>query len=454
MWGEARALPAGRDVGCGVEIATGSPVRDEARVRAVAETGLAGRTGEAAFDELAAAAAGLLDAPVAVFTVVDAERTWFVGAFGLPGDAERGRAVQDSFCKLVVGTGEPVIISDVRTDPCTADDPHLSAGSAVAWAGFPVRDAAGEVLGALGVVDERPRVWSGPQIEALRVLARAAADQVQLRQALRSERHARADAEQAWLEAEAARVEVQGARAREHQVIDVIQRSLLPRVLPAVPGLTAAARFEVSNDAAGIGGDWYDVIPHDSEGTTFIIGDVCGHDVGAVAVMAQVRHYLHLLALRAAHPIDALAELDSLMLEQDFERFATVAFLSWDAPSRGLTYVSAGHPPPILVRADGSATFLEDGRRPPVNIGLAAPVLPDPGFVRLSSGDTVVLFTDGLFEAAGATFTDGLERLRSAASEHAPGVGSPEALCDRLLAAMRPAAGWQDDVALLVARCP
>jgi serine phosphatase RsbU (regulator of sigma subunit) len=433
---------------------TGGPVRDEARLRAVAETGLTARTGEAAFDELAAAAAGLLEAPFAVFTVVDAERTWFAGAFGLPIDAERGRAVQDSFCKLVVGTGEPVIISDVRTDPRTADDPDLRAGAAVAWAGFPVRDAAGQVLGALGVVDERPRTWSTPQVEGLRVLARAAADQVQLRQALRAERHARADAEQAWIEAETARVDLQGARAREHQVIDVIQRSLLPRVLPDVPGLVTSVRFEVSNDAAGIGGDWYDVIRHDSEGTTFIIGDVCGHDVGAVAVMAQVRHYLHLLALQAAHPIDALAELDSLMLEQDFDRFATVAFLSWDAPSRELTYVSAGHPPPILVRADGSATFLEGGRRPPVNIGLVAPTVPDPGLVHLSSGDTVVLFTDGLFEAGGATFTDGLERLRRAASARAPGATGPAALCDQLLAAMRPASGWQDDVALLVARCP
>jgi serine phosphatase RsbU (regulator of sigma subunit) len=304
------------------------------------------------------------------------------------------------------------------------------------------------------VVDERPRTWSTPQVEGLRVLARAAADQVQLRQALRAERHARADAEQAWIEAETARVDLQGARAREHQVIDVIQRSLLPRVLPDVPGLVTSVRFEVSNDAAGIGGDWYDVIRHDSEGTTFIIGDVCGHDVGAVAVMAQVRHYLHLLALQAAHPIDALAELDSLMLEQDFDRFATVAFLSWDAPSRELTYVSAGHPPPILVRADGSATFLEGGRRPPVNIGLVAPTVPDPGLVHLSSGDTVVLFTDGLFEAGGATFTDGLERLRRAASARAPGATGPAALCDQLLAAMRPASGWQDDVALLVARCP
>ncbi len=428
-------------------------IHEPDRLRAVADTGLAGSAGETAFDDLTRAAAGLLETPLAFFTVLDEVRCWYAGATGLPDGTDRSGTVDGSFCKYVVATDAPLLVTDARTDPRTIGNPSIDAMGVVAWAGFPVRDASGQVLGSFCVVDTVPRDWSVAQIEALRVLAQAATDQVHLRQALQAERRVRAEAEQAWIEAELARADLQRARAREHEVVDVIQRSLLPRVLPDVPGLTTAVRFDASNDAADIGGDWYDVIRQGAAETSFIIGDVCGHDVGAVAVMAQVRHSLHLLALRQAHPLDALAELDGLMLESDFDRFATVAFLSWDAATAALTFVSAGHPPPLLVTADGSARYLEGGRRPPVNIGLAAPANAEPGEVALGPGDTVIAFTDGLYEATGVDLEDGLDRLRLLASERAPG-SAPDALCDVLLDGMRPDDGWKDDVALVVLRRP
>ena len=423
------------------------------RLRAVSETGLAGSTGESGFDDLTSAAARLLETPLAFFTVLDEVRCWYAGATGLPSGTDRNGTVDGSFCKYVVATDAPLLVSDARTDPRTTGNPAIEAMGVVAWAGFPVRDASGEVLGSFCVVDTVPRDWTATQIEALRVLTQAANDQVHLRQALQAERRVRAEAEQAWIEAEVARADLQRARAREHEVVDVIQRSLLPRVLPDVPGLDTAVRFDASNEASDMGGDWYDVIRQGASETSFIIGDVCGHDVGAVAVMAQVRHSLHLLALRQAHPIDALSELDGLMLENDFDRFATVAFLSWDASTAGLTFVSAGHPPPLLVRADGTARYLEEGRRPPVNIGLASPDDAEPGMVTLDPGDTVIAFTDGLYEASGADLEDGLEQLRALASTAAPGT-APDPLADLLLAGMRPGGGWKDDVALVVLRRP
>ena len=385
--------------------------------------------------------------------MLDAERCWYAGASGLPPGSSRSGTVDASFCKGVVATDKAMVVGDTRLDARTSDNPSIESMGIIAWAGFPVRDPAGEVLGTFCVADTRPRDWLPAEIEALRILAQAVTDQVHLRQALRSERSARADAEQAWIEAEMARIDLQRAREREHEVIDVMQRSLLPRVLPDVPGLTTAVCFEASNDASDIGGDWYDVIRQGAEDTSFIIGDVCGHDVGAVAVMAQVRHSLHLLALRQAHPIDALDELDSLMLEQDFDRFATVAMLSWSAATAILTYVSAGHPPLLLVRPDGTTAYLEDGRRPPVNIGVAVPEPPVPGEVELCPGDTLIGFTDGLYEATGTDLEDGLEQLRALAGRRAPGT-DPEGVCEVLLDGMRPPEGWKDDVALVVLRRP
>lgn len=283
-------------------------------------------------------------------------------------------------------------------------------------------------------------------------LAQVGTDHLHLRQALRAERQARADAERAWVEAETARADLQQARAREHQMIEVIQRSLLPRSLPDVPGLATAVRFEASNDAADIGGDWYDVIHQGGDQAHFIVGDVCGHDLDAVAVMAQVRHYLHVLAVRASHPADALDQLDRVMLDHDIDRFATVALSSWDASTRTVTHVSAGHPPPLLVRTDGTASFLDGGRRPPVNIGVVGALPAEAVTDHLEAGDFLVLYTDGLFEATATGPVDGLEHLLALAATGSSS-SSADALCELLLAGMRPSDGWHDDVALLVARC-
>jgi sigma-B regulation protein RsbU (phosphoserine phosphatase) len=423
-------------------------VQDPDRLRAVADLDLTGRS-DTSFDEMAQAAAGLLDAPVGFFTVVDAERSWYAGAVGLPHDADRSQPIEASFSKLVVGTDHPLIVHDAAADPRTHDDAEVLSSGLVSWAGFPVRDVRGHVLGSFGVADTVAREWTAAQVDALRVLAQAASDQVQLRLALRAERKARSDAESAWIDAETARLALDAARQREREVIDLIQRSLLPSPLPRVPGMETAVRFDASNAAADMGGDWYDVVAHGGGEATFIIGDVCGHDLPAIAAMAQVRHYLHVLAIREPDPLAVLAELDSLMLEHDFERFATVALLHWDPATGRLGYVSAGHPPPLVVRADGTAAYLLEGRRPPVNLGLAHAV-PVMGSTELAAGDTVVLFTDGLFESWTPDPEEGLARLRDVAV--AARAEGPETLADALLAGMRPERGWSDDVAVVVAR--
>lgn len=432
-----------------MESRTPLEVHDPDRLQAVADLDLTAGRGDASFDEMAQAAAGLLAAPVGFVTLIGDGRVWYAGSAGLSPEALAAPDLEldETFCKHVLATDRPVIVNDAASDARLVDDPCVAATGLSAWAGFPVRDVRGHVLGSFGVADTEPREWSAAQIDALRVLARSASDQLQLRLALRAERKARSDAESAWVAAETARLALDTARQREHEVIDVLQRSLLPAHLPAVAGLETAVRFEASNEAADIGGDWYDVVAHDGGEATLIIGDVCGHDVPAIAAMAQVRHYLHVLALREADPMRVLAELDSLMLEHDLERFATVALLRWRPHDRALRFVSAGHPPPLLLRADGTATYLLAGRRPPVNLGLVH-TTPAVGEEHLEVGDTVVAFTDGLFESLTPDPEVGLDRVREVAV--AARGSSPEALADALLDGLRPDGGWTDDVAVVV----
>lgn len=422
-------------------------VQEAARQRAVARTGLADDGPDVTFDEMAAAAARLVGAPVALFTVVDGERTWCKGAAGLA----RGAAVAATPCPSVVASDRPVVVADALAEGAFAPVPTVEGRPLVAWAGFPVRDDAGHVVGAFSVADVVPRAWTAAELDALAVLAQAAADQVRLRAALRSERRARANAETAWLEAESARLDLEAARRREHEVVDLIQRSLLPARLPDVPGMETAVRFDASNTAADMGGDWYDVVGAGDDGALLVIGDICGHDVAAVAVMAQVRHFLHVLALRDPDPVAALAQLDALMLEQGFDRFATVALAAWDGSRGVVRHVSAGHPAPLVLRADGRTELLEGGRRPPVNVGLALPVDVAPTETALAPGDALVLFTDGLFEPWGPDPDVGLGRLRELAVVHGA-AASVDELADGILAGMRPPEGWSDDVALVVAR--
>ncbi|MEJ7583551.1 MAG: GAF domain-containing SpoIIE family protein phosphatase [Acidimicrobiales bacterium] len=410
------------------------------RLDAVAATGLVDTEPEESFDRLVRLAATFLEAPLAFFTLVDAEYSWYKAVTGLAPGAPRCDVVESSFCKYVIGSGQAVVIGDARVDARTIGNPAIEAMGVVAWAGFPVLDGDGFVLGSFCVVDTVARRWSETQIEALRVLSIAAADQVSLRRALRAERQART-------EAELARAEIEALRGREQHLVELFQRSLFPATLPVIPGLSTAVRYAASNDAADIGGDWYDLIKLPSGDTGLVVGDVCGHDLPAVAVMAQLRHSLHVLASQDLKPAHIMSLLDQMMVEQEIERFATVGYAVWCATTSEVTLTSAGHPPPLMLRAGGGADFLLEGRHPLLGLGLVE--ITDGQVASLNKGDTLVLFTDGLFEAPGVSIDEGLERLRTLAAAHVD--TDPETLCDALLDGMRPDQGWRDDVALLVA---
>jgi serine phosphatase RsbU (regulator of sigma subunit)/anti-sigma regulatory factor (Ser/Thr protein kinase) len=243
---------------------------------------------------------------------------------------------------------------------------------------------------------------------------------------------------------------LENARAfqQEHQIAESLQRALLPVSVPIVPGIDIAVRYVAATDGASVGGDWYDVIAFDDDDIGLVVGDVVGHDLAASATMGQLRSALLAYACEEhAHPSAALARVDRIFNMLGLT-YATCIFAVLDRTSSRLRWSNAGHPPPLLLRG-GEARFLDDGSG--VLLGVTAGRDCEEAETTLQEGDLIVLYTDGLVERRGDSFTDGLDRLARAANRLR--VHDAEAVCDELLGELLPASATRaDDVALLVAR--
>lgn len=243
--------------------------------------------------------------------------------------------------------------------------------------------------------------------------------------------------------------------ARLHQqarhVAELLQRSLLPD-LPGSDSLRLAARYVPSPAAAEVGGDWYDSFVLPGGATALIIGDVTGHDLHAAIAMSHLRNMLRGIACDRQEPPGAiLRRLDiahSNLLPEDT---ATCLYGLLEGPPGGpwqFHHASAGHPPPLLITADGDSRYLTGGE----GVMLGASPERERGSVieSVPPGATLLLYTDGLIERRTEPLDQGMVRLRRQAAALA---GEPlEALCDGLLAAL--GSGADDDVALLALRLP
>ncbi|MFQ1004050.1 SpoIIE family protein phosphatase [Modestobacter sp. SSW1-42] len=264
--------------------------------------------------------------------------------------------------------------------------------------------------------------------------------------------------------ADRAALVVENARvhARERTVSETMQRALLPALLPEPDHLQLASRYQPAGLAQLVGGDWYDAFVDAAGATSLVIGDVAGHDVDAAATMGQLRTMLRMAGHDAARSsagvlsaVDAACET----LQQAVFATALVARIEGRVPdgtgSRVVRWSSAGHPPPLLLHVDGTVELLTHP------VGLPLGVLPDRARpeheLLLEPGATLLLYTDGLIEqgedGAGERDLDrGLEELVRALSAAAALDLDVEALCDRLVDVLLPAAGAADDVALIAIR--
>jgi serine phosphatase RsbU (regulator of sigma subunit)/anti-sigma regulatory factor (Ser/Thr protein kinase) len=244
---------------------------------------------------------------------------------------------------------------------------------------------------------------------------------------------------------------------REHAVALALQRSLLPRGLPSHSAVEVAHRYLPAY--AGVGGDWYDVIPLSGDRVALVVGDVVGHGVHAAATMGRLRTAVHNFSALDLPADDLLSCLNDLVegLDADQEAAgtngdgssqivgATCLYAVYDPVSRHCTLARAGHPLPALVLPDGTVQFPDVPAGPPLGLG----GLPfETAELEIPEGSELVLYSDGLIEDRTRDIDVGLELLRDALSQpNRP----PEETCTAVLEALLPSRPI-DDVALLVAR--
>jgi serine phosphatase RsbU (regulator of sigma subunit)/anti-sigma regulatory factor (Ser/Thr protein kinase) len=232
---------------------------------------------------------------------------------------------------------------------------------------------------------------------------------------------------------------------REHRVAEALQRSLLPRELPAEPYLSMTGRYLAAEDVAVVGGDWYDAVVLGDGTLVLAIGDVAGHGLRAAATMGQLRSATRGYALRGDSPERLLAALNNLAHSLDGRPMATCQVVRIDAARRRVQVASAGHPPSYVVGPDRELTELR-GKGPPLGVTRGATWASET--LEIEDGSTLVLYTDGLIERRDETLDAGFARLQDALRRL--DAQAPDAFASELLAALRPDRGFSDDVAVLV----
>ncbi|MEV0808010.1 SpoIIE family protein phosphatase [Micromonospora sp. NPDC050200] len=326
----------------------------------------------------------------------------------------------DSPAPMVVTarSGVPYFVGDGQPLRASAVDRHDQKIRALA--ALPLRSSV--IRGGLAVGHQTPHGWSA--------------------------------AERALLAASAELVGQAAERARrfetQHGTAQLLQRSMLPERLPALPQLRIAARYDPGVDGNAAGGDFYDAFLLPTGDLGVVLGDVAGHDVQAAARMGQVRAALRALALTDPRPDAVLAGLDRLVASLGTETgtqelFVTVVFGVVDANRGEITLASAGHPPPLVRRGppDGSATasFVELPTGAPLGLGCR----PRTATLPFHPGDTLLLYSDGVVERRRQSLTAGLDGLARAVAGAAS--GDPRALCAVATGAV--AGATEDDVAVL-----
>ncbi|GAA4968736.1 SpoIIE family protein phosphatase [Yinghuangia aomiensis] len=256
-----------------------------------------------------------------------------------------------------------------------------------------------------------------------------------------------------------AAVAIDNARrfTREHAAALALQRSLLPHALPKQPAVDVTSHYMPADPRAGVGGDWFDVIPLSGARVALVIGDVAGHGAHAAATMGRLRASVHTLADLDMAPDELLAHLDDLVIrfvdEEDtgYDGVDTTAlgasclYAVYDPVSRQCSMARAGHPPPAVVLPDGDVTFPDLPAGPPLGLG----GLPfESAEFDLPAGSLIVLYTDGLVADRDRDIESGLERLRVALADP----GRPLDDITKSVLDTVPVHPPEDDVALLVAR--
>ena len=277
---------------------------------------------------------------------------------------------ENSAAGVAMSSRRPVVIDDVDCIPGHGSDCHCQQTD-----GTPTRSAVSapilsetEALGAIQVYSPRPAAFGQKDAELLAGFAHQAS--LAITNSIVSE--------------------------REHQIAEMLQRSLLPEV-PSIAGMDIAVRYLPAEDVARVGGDLYDVFTLDDDKVALVIGDVSGHGLEAASMMALTAYTLRGLLLHGMAPGDAFALTNKALVRRNSGemRFATVFAAILDVSGRTMTYSNAGHMMPVVLR-HGVCVPMEQNSQLPM--GIMDRVEYTTSTTDLSGASGMLLYTDGLTE--------------------------------------------------------
>jgi len=358
----------------------------------------------------------ILDADTAAVLLLD-ERTNELVARAARGVEEEVRQgvripVGRGFAGTIAARQRPVIIDEVSQS--TVTNPILWATGIRAMAGVPLL-VGGRVIGVLHVGAKGDRKFTPEDATLLQVVADRVAGATQVRE-----------------------LEVERAAAR------ALQRSLLPSSLPMMPELEFAARYLPAGGAA-LGGDWYDAFVLPSGNAWIVTGDVGGHGFRSSVVMGRLRSTIRAYALEERPPHEVLQLADRKLEHFEPDEMATVACAVLEPPYDEVCLASAGHPPPVLVRAGSAPELVEPRPEPPLGAGWTGERTSTP--TPFPRGAVFFLYTDGLVERNGESLDVGFERLRSTMPD-----GGADAVCRVVLRQLVGSEAPADDVAMIAVK--
>ncbi|MBL1103027.1 MEKHLA domain-containing protein [Streptomyces sp. 5-8] len=238
---------------------------------------------------------------------------------------------------------------------------------------------------------------------------------------------------------------------QQRHIALTLQRSLMGTP-PAIPGLATASRYRPATQGAGVGGDWFDLIPLGAGRVGVLIGDVMGRGLEAAAVMGQLRSAAHALAKTGLQPRQLMQALDTVVADLDVpDQLVTCCYLVIAADAGEVTVCSAGHLP-VLVAVPGTRT---QALPAPVNAPLGVGgVIYEQCCSSIEPGATLVLYTDGLIETPESDIEDKLTQLVTTLDELPAATPDLEAAAEYVLSTLLPDADGHDDVTLLLTQLP
>ena len=235
--------------------------------------------------------------------------------------------------------------------------------------------------------------------------------------------------------------------AHERETAEVLQRGLVPTELPAVEGFQVASRYQPQAQFSGVGGDFYDLIPIDEKLCVVAVGDIEGKGIPAAAAVGVARHTFRATVALDPDPRTVIKRMNEVLRTEEPSRMCTLAYVRLQPSGSGGFSVGvslAGHPPPMVIRVDGT---VEEMGSPFPPLGFLTDLDPHERRTQVDPGDTILLYTDG-FALDNQAPPESLAPLLEGAQDE-----DLESLLDRLMARLRAEQpNPRDDVVLLALR--